>query len=68
MAAVAGLYGFGDDTRTVAARFVERQRLANKDSPTDTYVRSGGRRDDGREGDSVQRARDGMGGGRLKCI
>ncbi|KAL5240011.1 hypothetical protein ACI65C_007421 [Semiaphis heraclei] len=38
MAAVAGLYGFGDDSRTVAARFVERQRLANRDSPTDTYV------------------------------
>ncbi|XP_015369658.1 PREDICTED: potassium voltage-gated channel protein Shaker isoform X4 [Diuraphis noxia] len=38
MAAVAGLYGFGDDSRTVAARFVERQRLANRDSPTDTSL------------------------------
>ncbi|XP_050423147.1 potassium voltage-gated channel protein Shaker isoform X9 [Adelges cooleyi] len=38
MAAVAGLYGFGDDSRTVAARFVERQRQANRDSPTDTSL------------------------------
>lgn len=35
MAAVAGLYGFGDDSRTVAARFL---RTVNRDSSAETYV------------------------------
>lgn len=41
MAAVAGLYGFGDDSRTVASRLIERQRAYNKDSAAETYVSAG---------------------------
>ncbi|XP_065211589.1 potassium voltage-gated channel protein Shaker isoform X4 [Planococcus citri] len=38
MAAVAGLYGFGDDSRTVASRLIERQRAYNKDSNAETSL------------------------------
>lgn len=35
MATVAGLYGFGDDSRSHGVRFMERQRTVQRD---DTYA------------------------------
>nr|XP_018912093.1 PREDICTED: potassium voltage-gated channel protein Shaker isoform X1 [Bemisia tabaci] len=45
MAAVAGLYGFGDDSRTIAARFLERQRT--KDSADTSLPKLSSQDEDG---------------------
>lgn len=40
MATVAGLYGFGDDSRSHGVRFMERQRTVQRDDTYDTLIRS----------------------------